>query len=136
MIGMVLIGHGMVAHSLLAALEYILGPQTQITALGLHPGDDLEARRQAIRAAIARVDSGKGAVILTDMFGSTPSNLSAECLSEDLPVTVVTGMNLPMLVECAGVRRSENLQVTTARTVQAGQRYIQALDKPENKPTK
>lgn len=130
MIGMVLIGHGMVAHSLLAAMEYILGPQQQVTALGLHPGDDLQARRQAIRAAIARVDDGKGAIILTDMVGSTPANLSRECLDELPQVRVLTGMNLPMLIECAGARRQETLDTTARRTLQAGQRYIQALSAP------
>lgn len=127
MIGMVLIGHGMVAHSLLAAMEYILGPQQQITALGLHPGDDLQARRQAIRAAIARVDDGKGTIILTDMYGSTPANLSKECMEEKEDIYVLTGVNLPMLIECASVRRRETLAVAAERTLAAGQRYIQIL---------
>ena len=103
MIGLVLVTHGRLAVEFRAALEHVVGPQTQIEAVTIDPEDDVEARRKDIIEAVKRVDSGDGVAILTDMFGGTPSNLAISVMSRP-KVEVLAGINLPMLVKLAKVR--------------------------------
>ena len=109
MIGLVLVTHGSLAKEFQLALEHVVGPQEQIETISIGPDDDMEQRRQDILDAIGRVNTGTGAVILTDMFGGTPSNLAISLL--DKPnVEVVAGMNLPMLIKLASLRGSAPLK--------------------------
>ena len=97
MIGMVLVTHGRLAAEFIAALEHVVGPQIKVAAVCIGPDDDMEKRRQDILTSVGEVDDGGGVVVLTDMFGSTPSNI-ATSLGKDGEVSVVSGVNLPMLV--------------------------------------
>ena len=103
MIGMVLVTHGCLATEFRAALEHVVGPQKQIATVTIGPEDDMEMRRKDILAAVAAVDAGDGVVVLTDMFGGTPSNLAISVM-EGAKVDVVAGINLPMLIKLASVR--------------------------------
>ena len=123
MIGMVLVTHGRLAAEFIAALEHVVGPQTQIEAICIGPDDDMEKRRQDIRDAIARVDDGNGVVILTDMFGGTPSNLAISVMSRP-KVEVLAGINLPMLVKLAKVRDECPLAEAVAAAQDAGRKYV------------
>lgn len=123
MIGMVLVTHGRLAEELIAALEHVVGPQTQIGAVCIGPEDDMEARRGQILASVAAADSGEGVVLLTDMFGGTPSNLAISIM-EKAKVEVIAGVNLPMLVKLASVRRSDSLAEATQKAQEAGRKYI------------
>ena len=123
MIGLVLVTHGRLAAEFRAALEHIMGPQRQIEAVAIAPTDDIERRRQDIIDAVARVDSGKGVAILTDMFGGTPSNLAISVM--DAPnIEVIAGINLPMLVKLAKVREDATLAQAAAMAQEAGRKYI------------
>jgi PTS system mannose-specific IIA component len=123
MIGMVLVTHGRLAAEFIAALEHVVGAQTQIAAVCIGPEDDIEQRRQDILHAIADVDSGDGAVLLTDMFGGTPSNLAISVM--DRPkIEVIAGINLPMLIKLASLRQSESLERTVLGAQEAGRKYI------------
>nr|WP_202899740.1 PTS sugar transporter subunit IIA [Kordiimonas gwangyangensis] len=103
MIGMVLVTHGRLADEFIAATEHVVGAQEQIRAICIGPDDDMEQRRQEIMDAVKDVDSGSGVVLLTDMFGGTPSNLAISLLEKDR-VEVIAGINLPMLIKLASVR--------------------------------
>jgi mannose PTS system EIIA component len=123
MIGMVLVTHGRLAAEFIAALEHVVGAQTQITAVCIGPEDDIEQRRQDILRSVEKVDSGDGAVLLTDMFGGTPSNLAISVM--DRPkVEVIAGINLPMLIKLASLRQSESLERTVLGAQEAGRKYI------------
>ena len=108
MIGMILVTHGRLATEFVAALEHVVGAQTQIAAICIGADDDMEERRQDILRSIADVDSGDGAVLLTDMFGGTPSNLAMTFI-ETNQIEVITGVNLPMLIKLASLRSSQDL---------------------------
>ena len=123
MIGMVLVTHGRLAAEFIAALEHVVGTQTQIEAICIGPDDDMEQRRQDIRAAIDRVDAGRGVVILTDMFGGTPSNLAISFM-ERSRVEVIAGINLPMLIKLASLRQTESLNTAVTGAQEAGRKYI------------
>ncbi len=123
LIGMVLVTHGNLATEFLAALEHVVGKQTQTAAICIGPDDDMEKRRGEILAAVARCDSGRGVVLLTDMFGGTPSNLAISTL-EKAAVEVVAGVNLPMLIKLASVRGSASLPAAVAAAQEAGRKYI------------
>jgi PTS system mannose-specific IIA component len=97
MIGLVLVTHGRLACEFRAALEHVVGPQKQLEAVTIGPDDDMEERRREIVEAVARVESGDGVVVLTDMFGGTPSNLAISVM-EGSAIEVVAGINLPMLI--------------------------------------
>ena len=103
MIGLVLVTHGRLAVEFRAALEHVVGPQTQIEAVTIGPDDDVEQRRKDIIEAVKRVDTGDGVAILTDMFGGTPSNLAISCMGRP-NVEVLAGINMPMLVKLAKIR--------------------------------
>ena len=97
MIGLVLVTHGRLAAEFVVAMEHVVGPQEAIEAICIGPEDDMEARRQDIAEAIAKVDRGKGVIILTDLFGGTPSNLAISLMKSE-NVEVIAGVNLPMLI--------------------------------------
>ena len=103
MIGMVLVTHGRLAEELVAALEHVVGPQTAVVSVCIGPDDDMEQRRQDILDGVASVDDGAGVVLLTDMFGGTPSNLAISVLDK-ANVEVIAGVNLPLLIKLASVR--------------------------------
>ena len=98
MIGIVVVSHGKLAHELVRAAEHVVGPQTAFEALSIEAEDDIDARRDEIRDTVKNCNQGKGVIILTDMFGGTPSNLAIARLRED-KVEVLAGVNLPMLLE-------------------------------------
>ena len=123
MIGMVLVTHGRLAAEFVAALEHVVGPQTHVAAVCIGPEDDMEQRRQDILDCVRAVDSGDGVVLLTDMFGGTPSNLAISVMDR-AKIEVVAGVNLPMLIKLAGLRQSEGLQRSVAGAQEAGRKYI------------
>jgi mannose PTS system EIIA component len=120
---MVLVTHGQLATEFRAALEHVVGPQEQIETITIGPDDDMELRRGDILAAVDRVDSGGGVVVLTDMFGGTPSNLALSCMT-GRNVEVVAGINLPMLIKLASVRDCEPLAEAVLHAQEAGRKYI------------
>jgi PTS system mannose-specific IIA component len=123
MIGLVLVTHGRLAVEFRAALEHVVGPQTQIEAVMIGPDDDVEQRRKDIIEAVKRVDTGDGVAILTDMFGGTPSNLAISVMSRP-NVEVLAGINLPMLVKLAKVREESSLQDAVCAAQEAGRKYV------------
>ena len=123
MIGMVLVTHGRLAAEFVAALEHVVGPQNQVAAVCIGPEDDMEQRRQDILRSIREVDSGDGAVLLTDMFGGTPSNLAISVMDRG-KVEVIAGINLPMLIKLASLRQNESLERTVLGAQEAGRKYI------------
>ena len=123
MIGMVLVTHGHLATEFRAALEHVVGPQRAIETITIGPEDDMEQRRRDIVAAVAIVDSGHGVVLLTDMFGGTPSNLAISVMDRT-KVEVVAGINLPMLIKLASVREVASLEQAVTQAQEAGRKYI------------
>ena len=123
MIGIVLVTHGNLAREFLAAMEHVVGAQQQARAVSIGPEDDMEQRRTEILAAVGEVDTGDGAIVLTDMFGGTPSNLAISIMDR-AKVEVLAGMNLPMLIKLASVRRTESLSNAVAQARDAGRKYI------------
>ena len=123
MIGLVLVTHGRLAEELIAALEHVVGPQPNIAAVCIGPDDDMEKRRRDILDSVKRTDEGQGVVVLTDMFGGTPSNLAISIM-EGAKVEVIAGVNLPMLVKLASVRESGDLADAVAKAQEAGRKYI------------
>ena len=123
MIGMVLVTHGHLATEFRAALEHVVGPQQDIETITIGPEDDMEQRRQDIVEAVATVDSGGGVVLLTDMFGGTPSNLAISVMNGS-QVEVVAGINLPMLIKLASVREATSLEQAVLQAQDAGRKYI------------
>jgi PTS system mannose-specific IIA component len=123
MIGMVLVTHGRLALELVAALEHVVGPQSQVASICIGPDDDMELRRAEIVTAVEKVDSGTGVVVLTDMFGGTPSNLAISIM-ENANVEVIAGVNLPLLIKLASVRSTEPLSDAVKQAQDAGRKYI------------
>jgi len=123
MIGLVLVTHGRLAQEFLTAMEHVVGPQKQIAAICIGPHDDMAARRQEITDAVAEVDSGDGAIILSDLFGGTPSNLSISLLQEG-KVEVIAGVNLPMLIRLDSARKNMDVTKAVAAAKEAGIKYI------------
>lgn len=123
MIGLVLVTHGRLAVEFRSALEHVVGPQSQIETVTIGPDDDVEQRRKDIIEAVRRVDGGEGVVILTDMFGGTPSNLAISVMNQP-NVEVLAGINLPMLVKLAKVRDECPLQDAVAAAQDAGRKYV------------
>jgi mannose PTS system EIIA component len=128
MIGIVLVTHGRLASEFRAALEHVVGPQKQIESVGIGPDDDIEQRRQDIISAVAQVDGGAGVVVLTDMFGGTPSNLAISIMN-GANIEVIAGVNLPMLIKLASVRDSVNLDQAVCQAQDAGRKYIYVASK-------
>ena len=123
MIGLVLVTHGQLAKEFVAATEHVVGPQRNMVAICIGPEDDLESRRDEILAAVRNVDEGEGVIVLTDMFGGTPSNLAISII-EKAPVEVIAGVNLPMLIKLASVRATDTLQSAVQKAQDAGRKYI------------
>ena len=123
MIGMILVTHGQLAKEFVRAMEHVVGEQEAVATVCIGPHDDMEARRQEIDDAIRAVDSGEGCVILTDLFGGTPSNLAIS-LMEAGKIEVIAGINLPMLIRLAGARKTMELTKAVAAARDAGQNYI------------
>jgi PTS system mannose-specific IIA component len=123
MIGMVLVTHGRLALEFRAALEHVVGPQSQIETITIGPDDDMDQRRRDIVDAVKRVDSGDGVVVLTDMFGGTPSNLALSVMNGG-KTEVVAGINLPMLIKLASCRQDCDLDQAVVQAQDAGRKYI------------
>ncbi|GHF16653.1 PTS fructose transporter subunit IIA [Kordiimonas sediminis] len=123
MIGMVLVTHGRLAEEFIAATEHVVGAQSNMQAICIGPDDDMEIRRQEIMDAVASVEAGDGVVLLTDMFGGTPSNLAIS-LMEKGKVEVIAGINLPMLIKLASVRSEMSLEDAVEAARDAGVKYI------------
>ena len=123
MIGLVIVTHGGLASEFLAAMEHVVGPQRGVAAICIGPEDDMERRRRDIVDAAAAVDDGEGVILLTDMFGGTPSNLAISVM-EQTHAEVIAGLNLPMLIKLASVRGRESLEACVAHAQEAGRKYI------------
>ena len=123
MIGVVLVTHGRLANEFIAALEHIIGPQEHMASICIESDDDIDTCRADIMSAVATVDTGNGVILLTDMFGGTPSNLAISIM-EKAKVEVVAGVNLPMLIKLATARDEGTLQEIAACAQEAGRKYI------------
>lgn len=123
MIGLVIVTHGKLADEFIHVMEHVLGPQEAIASVCIGPHDDMDERRQDILAAVKKVEQGDGVVLLTDLFGGTPSNLAISVMSET-SAEVIAGVNLPLLIKLAEVRKTENLREAVAMAREAGQKYI------------
>lgn len=123
MIGLVLVTHGRLAEEFITAMEHVVGAQERIGAVCIGPEDDMEARRAEIADLVAEVNDGRGVIILTDLFGGTPSNLSISLMQPD-HIEVIAGVNLPMLIRLAGARRSMNVRDAVGAAREAGKKYI------------
>jgi PTS system mannose-specific IIA component len=123
MIGLVLVTHGRLAEEFRAALEHVVGPQEQIETICIGPDDDMEQRRQDILDAVEAVNDGLGVVLLTDMFGGTPSNMAISVMDEE-KVEVIAGVNLPMLIKLAGLRNTKPMNEAVVEACEAGRKYI------------
>ena len=123
MIGLVIVTHCGLALEFRSALEHVVGPQTQLETVSIGPDDDAAVRRGQIVDAIRRTDTGDGVIVLTDMFGGTPSNLAISVM-EDTGAEVLAGVNLPMLIRLASVRKDKSLAQAVALAKDAGRKYI------------
>ena len=123
MIGLVLVTHGRLAAEFVTAMEHVVGPQERIEAICIGPEDDMEGRRNDIAESIGRVDEGGGVIILTDLFGGTPSNLAISLMKSDR-IEVIAGVNLPMLIRLEGARKAMDVKGAAAAAREAGRKYI------------
>jgi len=123
MIGIVVVSHGKLARELVAAAEHVVGAQDNFTSISIEADDDMEARREQIIATAKACDSGKGVIILTDMFGGTPSNLAISVMPKG-KIEVIAGANLPMLIKLAEVRADGDLMQAAQAASEAGRKYI------------
>ena len=123
MIGLILVSHRHLAEEMKAVMEHVVGTQDCIETVSIFPNDDMEKRRLEIREKIKKVNTGDGVIVLTDMFGGTPSNLAISMMTQD-NVEVLAGMNLPMLIKLAQVRNSQSLKEAARNAQEAGKKYI------------
>lgn len=123
MIGLILVTHGRLAEQFVEAMEHVVGPQDNLATVCIGPDDDVEQRRTDIADAITQVDGGDGVIVLTDLFGGTPSNLAISLLDAG-KVEVIAGINLPMLIRLAGARKSMNVNEAVQAAQEAGRNYI------------
>ncbi|MGB3540853.1 MAG: PTS sugar transporter subunit IIA [Mesorhizobium sp.] len=123
MIGLVLVTHGQLATEFRHAVEHVVGPQDNFETVAIGADDDMEQRRRDIVDAVARVDTGSGVIVLTDMFGGTPSNLAISVM-ESGRTEVIAGMNLPMLIKLSSIRKGDNMQASLEEAQAAGRKYI------------
>ena len=130
MIGLVIVTHGRLANEFLAALEHVVGPQRNVVTISIGPDDDMEKRRAEILEKVRAVDDGSGVVLLTDMFGGTPSNLAISIMDGNVTgkqrgtVEVIAGVNLPMLIKLASVRNDCTIEQAVEAAQEAGRKYI------------
>lgn len=125
MIGLVIVTHGQLACAFVEALEHVVGPRENIRAICINPNDDIDLHRENILKATEEVDSGHGVILLTDLFGGTPSNLAISALGVK-SVDVIAGINLPMLVRLARLPEGTLLKDAVAQGQEAGRKYIHA----------
>jgi PTS system mannose-specific IIA component len=123
MIGLVLVTHGGLATEFRIAMEHVVGPQEAIEAICIGPDDDMESRRADIASAVERVNDGAGVILLTDLFGGTPSNLAISLLDAGR-IEVIAGINLPMLIRLESARRTMSVTQAVAAAREAGKKYI------------
>lgn len=123
MIGIVLVTHGRLADEFRLAVEHVVGPQELMESIAIGPDDDMEKRRQDILDSVSRVNDGSGVVVLTDMFGGTPSNLAISVMQKDA-VEVIAGVNLPMLIKLASIRKDANIAKAVDQAQESGRKYI------------
>jgi PTS system mannose-specific IIA component len=123
MIGLVLVTHGRLAAEFVVAMEHVVGPQSAVESICIGPDDDMELRRKDIAKAIRTVEGGRGVIVLTDLFGGTPSNLAIS-LMQPGKVEVIAGINLPMLIRLEGARRTMTVKDAVAAAREAGRKYI------------
>ncbi|MCP9228904.1 PTS sugar transporter subunit IIA [Mesorhizobium sp. M0045] len=123
MIGLVLVTHGQLAAEFRNAVEHVVGPQDNFETVAIGADDDMEQRRRDIIDAVGRVDTGSGVIVLTDMFGGTPSNLAISVM-ESGRIEVIAGMNLPMLIKLSSVRKGDNMTAALDEAQAAGRKYI------------
>ena len=123
MIGLVLVTHGQLATEFRHAVEHVVGPQDNFETVAIGADDDMEQRRSDIVEAVARVDTGSGVIVLTDMFGGTPSNLAISVM-ESGRTEVIAGMNLPMLIKLSSIRKGDNMATALDEAQAAGRKYI------------
>lgn len=123
MIGLVLVTHGRLAAEFRSAMEHVVGPQEYLEAISIGPDDDMEHRRSDILQAISQADTGQGVILLTDMFGGTPSNLAISVMG-NANVEVIAGVNLPMLIKLASIRAEADLSDAIVQAQDAGRKYI------------
>lgn len=120
---MVLVTHGNLANEFISAMQHVVGKQEQIAPVCIGPEDDMEMRRAEILKKVEEVNDGSGVVVLTDMFGGTPSNLAISIMDR-APVEIIAGVNLPMLIKLASLRKEKNLKETVGGAQEAGKKYI------------
>ena len=123
MIGLILVTHGKLAQEFLSAMQHVVGIQQQVDVVCIGPDDDMESRRDEIMQKVKKVDSGKGVILLTDMFGGTPSNLAISMMDK-ANVEIIAGVNLPMLIKLAALRKDSNLKDAAIGAQEAGKKYI------------
>ncbi len=128
MIGMVLVTHGRLADEFVEALEHVVGPQENTATVCIGADDDMEQQRDNIIKEVARVNTGDGVVVLTDMFGGTPSNLAISIMDKS-DVEIIAGVNLPMLIKLASVRKTDSLGDAVVAAQEAGRKYINIASK-------
>lgn len=128
MIGIVIVTHGRLATEFLLALEHVVGPQKGIEAVCMQADDNMETKRDEIAAAVDKVEEGDGVIILTDLFGGTPSNMAISLMQEK-NVEVIAGINLPMLVKLAGLREGKSMDDAAGTAQEAGRKYIHVASK-------
>lgn len=130
MIGMVLVTHGHLADEFLAALEHVVGKQENVHTVCINDEDNMEQRRSDIIDSVKQANSGAGVILLTDMFGGTPSNLAISVIDNTgIEIEVIAGVNLPMLIKLASVRKTETLTQAIESTQNAGRKYINVASK-------
>lgn len=123
MIGLVLVTHGNLALEFISAMQHVVGKQEQVEAVCIGPEDDMEMRREEILKKADEVNSGSGTIVLTDMFGGTPSNLAISIMDR-APVEIIAGINLPMLIKLASLRKDKSLKEAVEGAQEAGKKYI------------
>ena len=123
MIGLVLVTHGKLALEFISAMQHVVGKQENVEAVCIGPEDDMELRRKEILDKIGSVDKGQGVIVLTDMFGGTPSNLAISLIDKK-KIEVIAGVNLPMLIKLAALRKERNLKEAVEGAQDAGKKYI------------
>lgn len=123
MIGLVLVTHGRLADEFFAVMEHVVGKQPHVATVCIEATDNMEQRREDILSAVDKVNQGQGVIVITDMFGGTPSNLAISIM-EQRPIEVLAGANVPMLVKLASVRDKLPLKEAVEQGRDAGQKYI------------
>ena len=121
MIGLVLVTHGNLALEFISAMQHVVGKQEQVEAVCIGPEDEM--RREEILKKAGEVNSGSGTIVLTDMFGGTPSNLAISIMDR-APVEIIAGINLPMLIKLASLRKDKSLKEAVEGAQEAGKKYI------------